>query len=78
MILKTSPNDARTSYSLAIEGMEKFFKANNELLDDHEDDYLKQSLTYEDECLICRQKLVTFLAFFTFLTCLCGFEIKPF
>jgi hypothetical protein len=41
MILKTSPIDARTSYSLAIGGMEKFFKAKNELLDDHEDDYQK-------------------------------------
>jgi hypothetical protein len=39
MIPKTSPNDARTSYSLAIEGMEKFFEAKNELLDDQEVDY---------------------------------------
>jgi hypothetical protein len=63
MILKTSPNDAKTNYSLAIGGMEKFFKAKNELLDDHEVDYQKESLTYEHECLICRQALVTFLAF---------------
>jgi hypothetical protein len=51
------------SYSLVIEGMEKFLKAKNELLDDHEDDYQKQSLTYEHESLTCRQTLVTFLAF---------------
>jgi hypothetical protein len=41
MILETSPNGARTSYSLAIGGMEKFFKAKYELLDDHEGDYQK-------------------------------------